>query len=248
MNALNRVWRIGATGFCFAVFGLGGLVILCLLLPLLQLLPGKTRRLHAAKNTLHYGMRLFSGLMALVGVISYEVRGAEKLRRNGLFVLANHPSLIDVVLLMSLVRRPDCVVKAALWDNPFTCGPVRFAGFISNASGPGVVDDCVASVRAGNNLIVFPEGTRSVPGQPLVLQRGAANIAVRGPLAITPVSISVSEPMLTKGSKWYRVPQRKPHFILTVHDDVHPDQLFDQEPALAARRLTDWLTQFFTRS
>ncbi|BCL77395.1 1-acyl-sn-glycerol-3-phosphate acyltransferase [Jeongeupia sp. HS-3] len=244
---LNRLWRIAATGFCFAVFGLGGIVILCLLLPLLQLVPGRTRRLHCAKGAIHWGFRFFVALMACVGVISYEVRGAEKLQRFGLFVLANHPSLIDVVILMSLIRRPDCVVKSALWRNPFTYGPVRFAGFISNANGPALIDDCIASVTAGNNLIVFPEGTRSVPGQPLKLQRGAANIAVRGPLPITPVIIAVSEPMLTKGSKWYRVPQRKPHFTLTVLDDIHPERLFSDEPALAARRLTDWLAQFFSQ-
>lgn len=245
---IERCWRVIATALCFAVFGVGGIVILFVLLPALQFVPGARHRQRCAKAVIHHGMRAYVALIRFLGVISLEVHGAEKLARDGLFVLANHPSLIDVVLLMSLVRRPDCVVKAALWKNPFTLGPVRFAGFISNAGGPAVVDDCIASVRAGNNLIVFPEGTRSVPGQPLSLRRGAANIAVRGALAFTPVVIAVSEPMLTKGSKWYRVPQCKPHFILTVHDDVHPERLFDHEPALAARRLTGWLTQFFSRS
>jgi 1-acyl-sn-glycerol-3-phosphate acyltransferase len=36
---------------------------------------------------------------------------------------------------------------------------------------------------------MFPEGTRSRPGQPLVFQRGAANVAVRAARVATPVYI-----------------------------------------------------------
>jgi hypothetical protein len=94
-------------------------------------------------------------------------------------VLANHPTLIDVVFLISLLPNADCVVKRVAC-NPFMRGPVRAAGYISNDDGAGLVDDCIAAVRAGGSLVIFPEGTRSVPGQPPRLQRGAANIAVRG--------------------------------------------------------------------
>jgi hypothetical protein len=40
-------------------------------------------------------------------------------------IIANHPSLIDVVFLIGLVRQANCVVKQSLWENPFTRGPVR---------------------------------------------------------------------------------------------------------------------------
>ncbi|GGP26729.1 lysophospholipid acyltransferase family protein [Silvimonas amylolytica] len=248
-NALARWWRAALFGFCFAMFGLGGLLIGLTLFPLSLLLPRSAWREKTAKHFIRGATGLFVWLMQVTGAMSLTVHGAEKLDREGLLVLANHPSLIDVVILMSLIPRPDCVVKAALWRNPVTGGPVRMAGYISNATGPELVADAVGSMERGNNLIVFPEGTRTVPGDEMRFQRGAANIAVRGQRVITPVVITVSEQTLTKGSKWYRPPAHRPHFYIEVLDDVAVEPLVagTGEPALQARWLTTWLEQFFKR-
>ncbi|MCD2476569.1 1-acyl-sn-glycerol-3-phosphate acyltransferase, partial [Staphylococcus aureus] len=77
------------------------------------------------------------------------------------------------------------------------------ASYICNDSGVGVIDDCIASLRAGNNLIIFPEGTRTTPGRPVQLQRGAANIAIRGRCDMTPVHIRCSPPALSKELPWW---------------------------------------------
>jgi 1-acyl-sn-glycerol-3-phosphate acyltransferase len=253
--SLGRCWRIAATGFCFAVFGFGGLVVLCLLFPLLRLLVWRRSfRQALARDIVSTSFGFFCTLMTVVGVISYEVRGLEKLQRSGLLVVANHPSLIDVVMLVSLLRQPDCVVKAAAWRNPFMLGPVLLCGFIRNQNGPQLVDDCIASVRGGSNLIIFPEGTRTriealLLRQVNPLQRGPANIALRGGLPLTPVVITVSEPMLTRQQPWYQAPLRRPHFVLTVFDDLDPAHLVpaDTPPMLAARRATEHLSDFFNR-
>jgi 1-acyl-sn-glycerol-3-phosphate acyltransferase len=253
--SMERGWRIVATGFCFALFGIGGLLVLCLLFPLLRLLVWRQPLRQAlARDIVSISFLFFCKFMTTVGVISFEVRGLKKLQRRGLLVVANHPSLIDVVMLVSLLRQPDCVVKAAAWRNPFMLGPVSMCGFIRNQNGPQLIDDCIASVRRGNNLIIFPEGTRTRLDALLQhttnpLQRGAANIAVRGRLPLTPVIITVSEPMLTKQEPWYRAPQRCPHFVLTVLDDVDPISLVppDTAPTLMARVLTERLSDFFTR-
>ncbi|MCL2160500.1 MAG: 1-acyl-sn-glycerol-3-phosphate acyltransferase [Betaproteobacteria bacterium] len=253
--SLERCWRIMATGFCFAVFGLGGLLVLCLAFPLLRLLVWRRELRQAlARDIVCLSFRFFCSLMTTVGVISYEVRGSDKLQRRGLLVVANHPSLIDVVMLVSLLRQPDCVVKASAWSNPFMLGPVSLCGFIRNQDGPQLIDDCIASVRCGSNLIIFPEGTRTriealLQRQVNRLQRGAANIAVRGRLPLTPVVITVTEPMLTKQQPWYRAPKRRPHFVLNVHEDLDPLSLIPAStaPTLMARALTEYLSDFFTR-
>jgi len=251
--SLERCWRIVATAFCFAVFGLGGLIVLCILFPLLWLLVWRrTLRQALARDIVSVSFWLFCKLMTTVGVISYEVRGIERLRRRGLLIVANHPSLIDVVMLVSLLRQPDCVVKTAAWRNPFMIGPISLCGFIRNQNGPQLVDDCIASVKRGSNLIIFPEGTRTqmdalLTRQTNPLQRGAANIAVRGNLPLTPVVISVSEPMLAKQQPWYRAPERRPHFVLDVQDDLNPTHLVppDTTPVLAARLVAEHLSDFF---
>ncbi len=249
MSELTRSVRACKFGFCFAMFGLGGLLIRGIVFPGMMLVPRGERREQLAKNLIGRAMALFVWLMRVTGAVSVSVKGAEKLDREGLLILANHPSLIDVVILMSLITRPDCIVKAALWRNPFTAGPVRVAGYISNATGPELVNDAIDSLARGNNLIVFPEGTRTGPAGDMQFQRGAANIAVRGKRAVTPVVITVSEQTLTKSSKWYRPPARKPHFCIHVLDDVAVEPLIagHGEPAMQARWLTTWLEQFFER-
>ena len=246
-SLLNRWWRVVATGFSFATFGVGGLVLGGLVAPLVLLvLRHHQRRAMVVRWAIHHLFRAFVAMMCGLGLCSVEVRHRERLRRRGLLILASHPSLIDVVILMALVRDADCIVKAALLRNPFTRGPVRAAGFVCNDSGPGLIDDCVASVRAGSNLIVFPEGTRTPAGTSLGrLQRGAANLAVRGELPITPVRITCSEQLLGKSDKWWRVPGRPGHFVIDVGADIPIDSHLaeDGAQALAARRLNDELAR-----
>jgi 1-acyl-sn-glycerol-3-phosphate acyltransferase len=94
---------------------------------------------------------------------------------------------------------------------------------------------------------VFPEGTRTVPGKPLCLQRGAAHIALAADSEILPVTITCDPPTLSKGSPWYRVPFRRFHLHAVVGAPIAArDFVRNDEPhARAARRLTQWmLTQF----
>ena len=243
----NRWWRVAATGFSFALFGLGGLLLGGIVAPLLLLVVRHHRRRAAlVRGAIHHLFRAFVAMMCALGLCRVEVRHRERLRGRGLLILASHPSLIDVVILMALVRDADCIVKSALARNPFTRGPVRAAGYIFNDSGPGLIDDCVASLRAGNNLIIFPEGTRTPAGVALgKLQRGAANLAVRGELPITPVRITCEPRMLGKGIKWWRVPPTAGNFVIDVGEDMptadHPAA--EGAQALAARRLNDELAR-----
>ncbi len=201
-----------------------------------------------ARDIIQFTFRTFVGLMRGLGVLRYQVIGLEKLQRHGLLILANHPTLIDTVFLIAFVKRADCIVKGRLWNNPFTSGPVRAAGYISNDQGAELVDACIASLRAGNNLIVFPEGTRTPANGNIVLKRGAANIAVRGARAVTPVVIQCHPPTLGKGEKWWRVPPRHAQFRIEVKDDIDVARFCDagQSDVMAARHLTDHLQQFFT--
>jgi 1-acyl-sn-glycerol-3-phosphate acyltransferase len=252
LERLNHAWRVVGTGLSFLAFGVGGLVLRLLLIPPLQwLVRDPLRRKQRIRRLVQRSFAAHVELMRRLGVLTYEIRGRERLQRNGLLILANHPTLIDVVFLISLLPNADCVVKSAVARNPFMRGPVRAAGYVSNEDGAGLVDDCIAAVRAGGNLVIFPEGTRTTPGQPLRLQRGAANIAVRGQLNITPVRLTCSPLTLGKGEKWYRVPSRRFHVTVDVQEDLPIARfLEDVDPvtggeAVAARRLTDFLAHYF---
>ncbi|KRG71217.1 lysophospholipid acyltransferase family protein [Pseudoxanthomonas dokdonensis] len=250
---LDRAWRVFGTGLSFLAFGVGGVLLRVLVLPPLQWwVREPMRRQRLARRLVQRSFASHVWLMQLLGVMSYEIRNPQRLRRDGLLILANHPTLIDVVLLIAQLPNADCVVKSAVARNPFMRGPVRAAGYVANDDGAGLVEDCIAAVRAGGNLVIFPEGTRTPRDGTFKLQRGAANIAVRGRLDVTPVIISCTPLTLGKGEKWYRVPSRRMHVVIDVLDDLPVSRFLndvDQTSggeALAARRLTDYLARLFS--
>lgn len=117
-------WRLLATAASFALFGAGGLCLRLLVFPLLACLPGSAEKhQRRARHTISKLFWFFIRLMQRAGVLTYSVEGAENLGRPGQMIIANHPSLIDVVFLIGLVRQANCVVKQSLWQNPFTRGP-----------------------------------------------------------------------------------------------------------------------------
>lgn len=246
-RALNRVWRVFASGFGFALFGAAGLVLSILVFPVLRLAtrdtPAGRRR---ARETIAWTFRRFIGIMRLLGVYRYELVGFERLERNGLLIVANHPSLIDTVFLLGFVPNSTCVVDAGLFRNSFTAGALLAAGYIRNGAGSQVLADCVASLDAGTNVLIFPEGTRTPRDGTIVLQRGAANIAVRAGRDLTPVVIQCSPRMAMKGEPWWRVPERRAFFSITVGNDicVGPYRAGADSPALAVRRLTAYVEQY----
>jgi 1-acyl-sn-glycerol-3-phosphate acyltransferase len=131
-------------------------------------------------------------------------------------IVANHPSLIDVLFLLACVPEAVCIVKHALRRNPVLTWLIGWAGYVSNGSPDGLVRDCVAALAGGHSLIVFPEGTRSTPGCPLALRRGAARIALESGAPIVPVRIHCEPSTLTKGTRWYQIPPRPPHLSFVV--------------------------------
>lgn len=244
---VDRPWRIAATGFCFATFGAGGLMLSFLAFPLLQVLP-RQRRVLTSRWIIHMSFRLFMGMMQTVGVLRFEVRGREHLRQCGsMLVMANHPTLIDVVALISLIPNASCVVKQTLWRNPFLGGVVRAAGYISNSDPNVVVERCAVDLRAGHPLIIFPEGTRSVPGKRLRFRRGAAHIALRSGHPIIPVIIGCRPVMLNKHRPWYDVPPSPGRLRIDVLEPIAAGTLAAPagEPARGVRELTQALEHFF---
>jgi 1-acyl-sn-glycerol-3-phosphate acyltransferase len=248
-NRWWRCWRMAGTALCFAVFGLGGLLLNALGFPLLRcLVRHHQQRAIWAKALMHYLFRFFVGLMRALGVLRLEVRGIEKLQRPGLLIVANHPSLIDVVFLIAMVKRAGCVVKSSLRRNFYMRAAVHTAGYLCNDSGAGLLEDALQALRQGDSLIVFPEGSRTPLLGALPLQRGAAHVAVRGRVGITPVRIRCQPAVLTKGMRWYGVPAQPPHFVIEVGDDIRVDSFVanNRTTAIATRELTRYLTDYFS--
>ncbi|MFY2841170.1 lysophospholipid acyltransferase family protein [Achromobacter ruhlandii] len=167
----------------FTMFGVGGLLLRLLVFPPQRLIPGNAAdRQRRARWALNRTFRFFIRFMVRVGILTVDFKGAERLGRPGQMILANHPSLLDVVFLVGHVKNANCIVKHGLARNPFTRGPVSNAGYITNDESFDMFDRAADVLRNGETLIVFPEGTRTPPGQPAALSsRRLRHCAARRP-------------------------------------------------------------------
>jgi len=245
LKRIQWYWRVFGVALGFIAIGVGGLFIFPLLHVVIR---QRQRRQDVARDLIRLTFRAIVRMMCAFGVFQYQTSGLSRLDRRGLLILANHPTLIDIVFLMAFVPRADCIVKEGLWRNPFTRATVRAAGYICNrGDSVRLVEDCINSVRHGGNLIIFPEGTRTPADGSISLKRGAANIAVRAPCDITPVRVRCAPLMLVKGEPWWRLPGQTSQYRFDVIEDIdiHPFVAGATNEVLAARRMTAHLRKIF---
>lgn len=250
-KVINRFWRMLATGFCFVLFGVGSFLLSLIWFRLLFLIiHDPAERQLKARSDISSCFRFFLEVARLIGALDYQIKGAEKLQADkGCLILANHPTLIDYVLITSLLPHADCIVKSGLQRNFFLSGAVKAAGYLVNSEGEALITACSERLTAGGVIVIFPEGTRTTPNTKPKLQRGAANIAVRVPCDMRLVHVSCTETLLSKESKWYNIPKNKPVFKVDVLDKISPTPFLEQAkgiPSLAARKLTVSLTHSLT--
>jgi 1-acyl-sn-glycerol-3-phosphate acyltransferase len=219
----GRQWRRLWTALSFLLFGLGALGFGLLVFPLLLLLVwSRSRRERMARWMIG---RLFGGFIRFMGlfVLSWTLEGLPLSSRDGgRVVVANHPTLIDAVFLLWCFPGADCVVKASHWRNPLMMFAVRAAGYLPNDDDEVVLEEGVRRVRAGRTLLLFPQGTRTRPGEEPQFRRGGAVIAARAGAPLQPVRIRCEPPALRKGEPWLSVPSRRGHFTLRALPPIDP--------------------------
>ena len=126
-----------------------------------------------------------------------KVIGRENLIRDRGFVLAsNHISAIDpvfIVLARFWGRRMLIMGKEELFEvNPFITWFMRAVNVVPVHRGRGdtaAVDKAVESVKGGQGLLIFPEGTRSKDGNLGKLKSGAFVVASAAGVDMTPCRI-----------------------------------------------------------
>ncbi len=249
-RAAARMKHLLGTLFGLLIFSAGALLV-----PLLGYLPGLGRSDRQASRQLANRLRL-AGLakfllayFRITGLMQApSIQGLHRLRGGNQLIAATHPTLVDGLFLIALLPTANCVTKSALWRNPITAAPLRALGYIRNDS-EDLVAQCAASLEKGQPLIIFPEGTRSVPGQELKLLRGCAHIAVSAGVDITPVVIHCQPRVFGKGEGWLTMPPRSPEFRIDIFPDIviAPYLTSGQPRSKVARRLTRDIEEFLGR-
>lgn len=144
--------------------------------------------------------RTYLFVLKATGLLKIDLTALDALRTQGSLVIApNHPSLIDAVLVVSRLPRVICIMKAEIRDNLVFGGGARLAGYIRNNSALGLVRSAATAVRAGNQLLIFPEGTRTRQRPVNPFRGGFALIAKRAGVPVQTIFIETNSPFLSKG-------------------------------------------------
>jgi 1-acyl-sn-glycerol-3-phosphate acyltransferase len=143
-----------------------------------------------------------------LGMMTVDAGALDALRDEpgGLIVAGNHPAMFDAMVVVARLPRGTCVMKAELMRNVFLGAGARFAGYIRNDSGCGMVRAAVACLKEGGQLILFPEGTRTVRPPINPFKPGMALIAQLARVPIQTVVIETDSPYLKKGWPLLRPP------------------------------------------
>lgn len=168
----------------------------------------------ATRRTIQRGARLFfSALRALsLARLSISPEISTPLNSRPRVVVANHPSMLDALLLLSMNPNGVCVMKPSLLRVPLIGGFARLAGYIPHGATPELLNRARVVLAEGASIIIFPEGTRSPRGGLGRLHRGAARIALEAEVPLDIISLRMRPVVLGRDTPWWRAPTMPVHY------------------------------------
>ncbi len=241
MHRLYRIYRALLTPLCFVIFNGGALFLSLIWFHALNLVvrDAKKRQLYA-RASISYSFRLFVWMLVTLRIIKVRFDNFEQLQpptdgstRPGVILVANHPSLIDYVLIASRLNHINCVVKEQLKHNFFLRGVIKASGYLANDDPEAFLQEGSACLHAGEDLLIFPEGTRTSRQKEFRLRRGAAALAVHSGRPLQVITITMNTEFLTKEKRWNHVPPVCPEYVLSVGPLLTSTALAESAPAAA---------------
>ena len=215
------------------LLGLGSLLWCGVALLLYPLLPSAAGR-RIGRLTIAAGYRAFWWLARRAGMMRLDSQPLDALRDEpGLIVVANHPSMLDAMMLVARLPRSACIMKASLMRSPFLAPGARLARYIRNDSPLGLVNLAVQDLKQGGQLVLFPEGTRTTTPPVNPFRGGVSLIAKRAGAPIQTVFIDAHSPYLCKGWPLWRLPPLPIEFTVRLGRRFAPAE----DPATQVREL-----------
>jgi 1-acyl-sn-glycerol-3-phosphate acyltransferase len=206
----GNLWWI-AYEYVAMLVGLSSLALICLLwmpfaLILHPLLPQRLGQ-PLGRAAIAACFRCYLFLLEHLCACRFDLAALDQLRDEGpLILVANHPSLLDVVLIVSRLPHAVCVMKAALMNNILFGSAARLARYIRNDTLLTIILHAREEVHEGAQLLIFPEGTRTTrfPVDPCTPSTGL--IAKRTRIPVQTLLIELSTPYLGKAWPLFRRP------------------------------------------
>ena len=187
-------------------------------------------------------MRVYARYTAAVGIFRVDFPEAERLRAiRGTIFAPNHATLMDATHFLARLPRLVCVMKQSITANPFMGISSGLAGYLPMSEGTEFIRRGRDALLAGDNLLMFPEGTRTV--EPPV-NHFKGGFALMASLAGAPVqTVFIETPVLFMGKRWpfWKTPPLPLPIRLTLGERFYP------QPGQGAREFGADLEAYFRR-
>lgn len=245
-NPLLYVYGAIIKLFFYAFFGTGSILLGLIVLPIERLfIHPKARFQKAARATVSFAFRFFINFIRILGVLRFQTADKEKFRSfSSKIVVANHPSMLDVVFLISLIPNADCIVRGSL-ANSLYAGVIRQLYIVNTLGYEEMIELCKNSLETGTNLIVFPEGTRTPRNGTNAFKKGAARMALDTHCDILPVYIGGSDKYgLGKHDAFFSYARSGVYrYNIYMLDEIKIADYESLEPQIAAKHITEKIHQ-----
>jgi 1-acyl-sn-glycerol-3-phosphate acyltransferase len=175
------------------------------------------------RGVIAFAYRTFWATASAIGMMRIDADCLDALRdERGVIFVANHPTMLDALLLVARLPRSACIMKADLMRNIFLGAGARLARYICNDSARAMVRLAVEDLKNGGQLVIFPEGTRTVAPPLNAFRPGVTLIAKLAQAPIQTVFIDTDSPYLGKGWPLWRVPPLPIVFTLRLGQRFAP--------------------------
>jgi 1-acyl-sn-glycerol-3-phosphate acyltransferase len=227
--------------FLAMLLGLGAVVVLGFLaLPIalvLMCLPAGVR-IPAGRRFISHSLAGYLFFLKVFCSVRIDASALEAVGlESPLIIIANHPSLLDAVVLLARLPRAVCVMKGSLKRNILFGPMAHLAGYVSNDDPMTLIRQTCGELAGGAQVLIFPEGTRTLAFPLNPFSEAAAFIAARSGVPIQALFMKFSSPYLGKSWPLFRIP------VLPLCITVEIGQKF--APSSDRLALTEKLESYF---
>lgn len=204
--------RIALAGLAFVGFGVGGVLLACLVLPVVARWPGSLfQSRQRCQRVVRAAWIFFHDYMRIMGLVAFNHRTCEVEVPRPSVIIANHPTLVDITALVAVLGSTCFVVKQSLFRSRILGPLLRACGHICNRNqGPqpelGVMPEALSRLAAGHSVLLFPEGTRSQVNGLRRFRLGAFELARQAGVPLVVLGIRAEPPGLGRGTPWHAIP------------------------------------------
>lgn len=223
-------------------FGLGAVLLAILVFPFIRLFTlGKKDFGIIARRFVSFTFRGFLHFLSFLQGSKQKIESKDLfLNLHGKIIVANHPSMLDFVYIMSLIPNSTCIVRGGLTKTPLA-GVIKQAYITNTTSFDDLCLECKKVTDKGCNVIIFPEGTRTPRHGRNSYKKGAARIALFCNCNVQPIFIGGSDKYgLGKHDKiWSTNPVEKYLYDFKLLEEIDIQEYKNLSEPIAAKRLTE---------